>query len=81
MTLAGDANDEGNTGLAWLDDESILYEQLPAGSAPPLVRISLNGAEDAAVLSSVHPIWVYGLPDARGALVVGCAGSGSMHRR
>ena len=70
-------------GLAWLDDGTILYEQVPLtvepGLAPRgLVQIPEDGGEPLVVFwpesGAGTPTWVHGLPDARGALAVTCAG-------
>ena len=58
----------------WLDDGTILYEQF-VGGGRKIVRISENRGEPVVVFEpqeGVSPVWVRGLPNARGALVVGC---------
>ena len=82
MTLAEDVS-VGNTvvGLAWLDDGTILYEQLLPESDRPrrIVRISEDGGEPLDVIfpiqEAAHPMWVHGLPDAQAALVIACPGA------
>ena len=68
------------TALAWLDDGTILYEQFPPRVEPGLrergiVRIPEDGGEPSVVFwpraDEPTPIWVQGLPRARGALVGG----------
>ncbi len=80
VTLAEDT-DVRIVGLAWLDDGTILYEQFIPGSDRPgrIVRISEAGGEPLEVVfwPEEGPFaagWVHGLPDARGALVIGCSG-------
>ena len=59
-------------GLAWLDDGTILYERGNAGELE-IVQIPEDGGEPRVVYSqgetSLAPLFVHGLPDARGALV------------
>ena len=81
VTLAEDANPSGVSALAWLDDGSILYEaeDESADVLRWIARISEDGEplgivfapEEQVVLARVR-----GLPDARGALVIGCPGTG-----
>ena len=55
-------------GLSWLEDETILYEQAQDGLR--IVQIPEDGGEPLVVYAEADaPIWVHGLPDARGALV------------
>ena len=69
VRLAEDAEAPPCVGLAWLDDGTILYEptnpqriaQIPEDGGDPVVVFGPNQG---------FPIWVHGLPNARGALVV-----------
>ena len=77
VRVAEDA--EGSTfGLDWLDDGTILYEQLIADLARSrrIVQIPENGGEPVVVFwpeeEDVAPVWVHGLPSGRGALVIAC---------
>ena len=83
LRLAEDAQNAGNSvgALDWLDDGTILYEQvLPdVGSRSRRIsRITEDGGEAEAILwhedFPIAPIWVHGLPEARGAIVVACRG-------
>ena len=83
ITLAEDANPSGVSALAWLDDGSILYEaeDLSLDVVRWIARISEDGEPLGIVFGpeeQVVPAWVRGLPDARGALVIGCPGSASV---
>ena len=80
VTLAEDANPSGVTALAWLDDGSILYEAQDMSSDVLrwIARISEDGEPLGIVFGleeQVAPAWARGLPDARGALVIGCPGT------
>ena len=81
VTLARDV-DGSAEGIAWLDDGTILFEQRTegAGVTTPsrIVRIAEDGGAPLQIIESsaggtAHPIWMHGLPDARGALVAACA--------
>ena len=81
VTLAEDANPSGASALAWLDDGSILYEA--EDESLDVVRWIARISEDGEPLGIVFgpeeqvvPAWARGLPDARGALVIGCPGTG-----
>ena len=70
VRLAEDTEAPPNrVGLAWLDDGTILYE--PADPFR-IVQIPEEGGEPVVVFGPDEgaPIWVHGLPDARGAFVV-----------
>ena len=69
VRLAEDA-DNLIVGLAWLDDGTIVYEQDTG-----IARIPEDGGEAQVVSSGVRYLWVHGLPDARGVLVIGCVGN------
>ena len=92
VRLAEDTDTNRSVGLAWLDDGTILYEQAPStvepGLAPRrLVQIPEDGGEPLVGFwpesDAGTPTWVHGLPNARGALVVTCAGqscpNGALH--
>ncbi len=65
LRLAEDADLGFRSGLAWLDDGTILYED------DGLVRIPEDGGEPLGVVDLPGgPTWVHGLPGASGALVV-----------
>ena len=76
VRLAEDA--EGATfGLDWLDDGTILYEQIIADPERPrrIVQIPEDGGEPLVVFwpeEQVAPVWVHGLPGGRGAFVIAC---------
>ena len=76
VRLAEDA--EGATfGLDWLDDGTILYEQIIADPERPrrIVQIPEDGGEPLVVFwpeEQVAPVWVHGLPGDRGAFVIAC---------
>jgi serine/threonine-protein kinase len=82
VQLAQDMDFAGVGGLAWLEDNTILYEQF-VPDAPEdrsrrrIARIPANGGQaSVAFWPEEHPInaiWISGLPRARGALVVACA--------
>ena len=81
VTLAEDANPSGVSALAWLDDGSILYEA--EDESLDVVRWISRISEDGEPLGivfgpeeQVAPAWARGLPGARGALVIGCPGTG-----
>ena len=82
VTLAEDANPSGVSALAWLDDGSILYEAEDESNRERLrwiSRISEDGEPLGIVFGpeeQVAPAWARGLPGARGALVIGCPGTG-----
>ena len=82
VTLAEDANPSGVSALAWLDDGTILYEaeNLSLDRLRWIARISEDGEPLGIVFGpeeeQVAPAWARGLPDARGALVIGCPGTG-----
>ena len=73
VRLAEDA-DQTVAGLAWLDDGTILYEQ-PQGDRRTITQIPEDGGEPVAVLEVPAPLWLHGLPDARGALMIACPGA------
>ena len=80
VTLAEDANPSGVSALAWLDDGTILYEA--EDESLDVVRWIARISEDGEPLGivfgpeeQVAPAWARGLPDARGALVIGCPGT------
>ena len=77
-TLADDTEEAGPTmALWWLDDGTILYERLSTEAGRAIVRITSDGELLSVVFGedeSHSPIWVHGLPDSRGALVVACPG-------
>ena len=82
VTLAEDANPSGVSALAWLDDGSILYEAEDESNRERLrwiSRISEDGEPLGIVFGpeeeQVALAWARGLPDARGALVIGCPGT------
>ena len=82
VTLAEDANPSGVSALAWLDDGSILYEaeDVSLDVVRWIARISEDGEPLGIVFGpeeQVAPAWARGLPGARGALVIGCPGTGS----
>ena len=67
--------------LAWLDDGSILYEaeDMSSDVLRWIARISEDGEPLGIVFAQEEqfvPAWVRGLPGARGALVIGCPGTG-----
>ena len=76
VRLAEDA--EGATfGLDWLDDGTILYEQIIDDPERPrrIVQIPEEGGEPLVVFwpeEQVAPVWVHGLPGGRGAFVIAC---------
>ena len=74
VRLAGDA-DPSIAGVAWLDDWTILYER-SIGDPRTIAQISEEGGEPIAVLEVPAPLWLHGLPDAQGALMVACPGVG-----
>ena len=83
VKLAEDVDRNTSVGLAWLDDGTILYEQEqltvePGLAQRGLLQIPEDGGEPLVVFwpesDEGTPIWVYGLPNARGALVVTCGG-------
>ena len=78
VTLAEDANPSGVSALAWLDDGSILYEaeDMSSDVLRWIARISEDGEPLGIVFGEERVVlaWARGLPDARGALVIGCPG-------
>ena len=68
--------------LDWLDDGTILYEQFSGSNADErprrITRISEDGGDPEVIFRPeefpVAPVWVHGLPGARGAIVVACVG-------
>ena len=80
VTLAEDANPSGVSALAWLDDGSILYEaeDTSLDVLRWIARISEDGEPLGIVFGPEEQVvlaWARGLPDARGALVIGCPGT------
>ena len=76
VRLAEDA-DNLVVGLAWLDDGTIVYERINTltSALPQIVRIPEDGGEPLVVFNpeeGLLHLWVHGLPDARGVLVIGC---------
>ena len=81
LRLAQDA-DPRSSSLAWLDDGTLLYEQITADSGRPrrVVQIPEDGGDPVVVFwpeeNPVSTVWTYGLPGARGALVAACRATG-----
>ncbi len=73
VRLAEDA-DGTVVGLAWLDDGTILYER-DGGDPRTIARIPEEGGEPLVVLEVPAPLWLHGLPDAQGALMIACPGA------
>ena len=78
VRLAEDA-DGATFGMDWLDDGTILYEWFhgdePDGRTRGIAQIPDDGGEPVAVFwpeDQIAPVWVHGLPGARGALVISC---------
>ena len=70
VRLADDTDQGARVGLDWLDDGTILYEQIGPDNPPTLVQIPEEGGEPLGVFSGGGITWVHGLPNARGALVI-----------
>ena len=83
LRLAEDADPNQAVGLAWLDDGTILYEQLIADPERPrrIVQMPEDGGEPLVVFWPEEEQfgfqWVHGLPDGQGALVTACRGNAS----
>ena len=76
VTLARDLETANRIALDWLDDGTILYER-QSPNARQIVRISENGEPIDVVWpreGQFAPVWLRGLPDARGALLIACEG-------
>ena len=72
ITLASGAS--GNPGLAWLDDETIVF--LPVGGGLGLRRVSAEGGvPDTLVADTLPNLFPSPLPKARGVLYTRCASS------
>ena len=83
LRLAEDTQSLGTSVAAidWLDDGTILYEQFVSEDDRPrrITRISEDGGDPEVIFwpeeGPVAPVWVHGLPGARGAIVVACPGT------
>ncbi len=74
LRLAEDV-DATVAGLAWLDDGTILYEQSSATDPRLIAQIPEEGGEPVALVEVPAPLWLHGLPDGQGALMIACPGA------